>query len=210
MHRQQHEGTKAVIVYGGIFCRKTKGQLYFRFSDQGVSVRLDTPEHVFEAPGHADYLGALVDGLLPQLPGSWLETSHSVRFQPKESEQISLVKITESAKYLPTDHRVIFRLTAHHDGRRISSESGEFELAFNQLTERMSGEFESCYFCRRAAFLSYGGEDLRHDWNCFRDLGIDPTSWERWWDHEEEFRLAMKNTDAFHWCSAFERRPSPR
>lgn len=182
------------------------GLLYARFAQDGVYLRLHVGKTIVAPTGYPDFLSALTDGILTQISGHVLEQSHSVPYLP-EGEVIPVpLRVREQAWFDSSSQTVRFRLEAEVHGRNITAEADEFDIAMDQFVASIPGQLHVCFNCGLADYMSYGGEDLRHGWHCFRDLGVDPSAWEQWWDHEDEYERAVQRVSAFHWCPSFKHR----
>lgn len=206
MH-QVREYVSAVSVSEAPSDIGTAGLLYVRFDEGGVHLWLQVGGRILQAPtGYDDYLSALTDGILTQVPDHVLHLSHRVPFEPEGTGAPILLLIKEQAWFDSALHSVRFRLEAEVNGKNTVSEADEFDIAMTQLTATLPGQLHVCFTCSLADYISYGGEDLRHGWHCFRDLGVNPALWDQWWDHEDEYRLAMQGVSALHWCPSFRKR----
>ncbi|OXM87391.1 hypothetical protein [Paenibacillus rigui] len=153
----------------------------------------------------SNYLESLAT-ILSQLPEGY-KMKHQNRVAVTSGKGNQLVDITEfvSLTYLSSvDDKVLkFELRCLFDGNMYSVDSTEdFSIALQKLKNKMNVDFNICAFCENGDFMSTGGEDLRHGWYCLREV-IPRKRLLPWFEREDEFKKAIPNLSAFHWCPKF-------
>lgn len=138
-----------------------------------------------------------------------MEHSISIKRHDGHSEILTLKECIQNVPELFMDEYTIqYTLTClSEDKREIRTVSveGDFVHALQKIVDQLDIELHTCAYCQYADFKSMGGEDLRHGWLCFREVG--PIDFDiPWFMREDQFDQAIQNVDALYWCPAFQYR----
>lgn len=138
---------------------------------------------------------------MKQLPKqSKIKSFNRVHISNSNKEDITTIKEEISLVWLDSieDYHLKFELECSFNGTVYKALAFEdFSIALQKLKNLMQVDMNICAYCKHGDFRSDGLEDLRHGWYCFREFEKSDLPW---FQREEEFRRAIPNLDAFHWC----------
>lgn len=156
--------------------------------------------------------GSCISDLLNEISGDSQLIFENKVFVKGRDGKLKVLVLIETIKNVPEqysdDITVEYRLECNFEEKKeidtISNE-GDFSIALQKLIDLLDIEMHVCAFCQFADFKSTGGEDLRHGWYCFREIGkVDFDV--PWFMREDQFENAIPNVDALYWCPKFQYR----
>ncbi|WP_240421801.1 hypothetical protein [Paenibacillus periandrae] len=180
-------------------------KLFVNFRNYSTVYLSLTADTLFYESQENTYLEALAT-IFRQLPEGY-KVKLQNRVAVTSGKGNHFIDITElvSLTYLASadDSVLRFEIQCLFNDTQYSAEATEdFSIALQKLKNKMNVNFNICAFCENGDFMSTGGEDLRHGWYCLREV-MPRERLLPWFEREDEFKKAIPNLSAFHWCPKF-------
>jgi hypothetical protein len=204
---QSTEWTQGVSLVGGNLGSAQSGQLYVRLEPNAyATVHLGFAGQEFGGRYRGGLQTVLERGIARQLPNVSLIMHDHVRWLAPGTDALGILPVDVAVTYRSDEDKVMWQVSATPHGTSLTGEGVPFDFAFGRLLDQLPGKMQVCATCALGSFQSGGGEDLLHGWYCFRDLGVDPSKWDRWWEHGAEYDAARQDVSALHWCPSYHER----